>query len=204
MFGVNVTLPVAGSIVYVPTCLPSFIAGNSVASVGSPVAGSMNFAGFSAFTTIGTFPSAPDCCLNVTVSDCGCPCLPVVSLFSPTGVTGRTVGVYLIPAKERPVASSTTWIKIGSGVPIKSLFGVNFTVPFTGSISYNPTTLPSFIAGASLPMRPPVSGFTITIGVVAEGFTSPSPFVNVSFLSCSNPCKSSVVTSSDNGVTVGM
>ena len=180
------------------------MAGNSVLSVGSPVAGLMNLAGFSALTTIGTLLSTPVCCLNVTVSDCGCPCLPVVSLFSPTGFTGMTVGVYLIPAKERPVASSTTWIKIGSGVPIKSLFGVNFTVPFIGSISYNPTTLPSFIAGASLPMRPPVSGFTITIGDVAEGFTSPDPFVNVSVLLCSNPCTSSVVTSSDNGVTVGM
>ena len=84
------------------------MAGNSVLSVGSPVAGSMNFAGFSALTTIGTLFSTPVCCLNVTVSDCGCPCLPVVSLFSPTGVTGFTVGVYLTPANARPEASSTT------------------------------------------------------------------------------------------------
>ena len=164
----------------------------------------MNFAGFSALTTIGTFSSAPSCCLNVTVSDCGCPCLPVVSLFSPTGVTGITVGVYLTPANARPEASSITWIKIGSGVPTKSLFGVNFTVPLIGSISYTPTTFPSFIAGAVFPRLEPVSGSTITIGVAAEGFTSPAPFVNVSCLSCSNPCKSSEVTSSDNGITVGM
>ena len=164
----------------------------------------MNFAGLSALTTIGTLLSTPVCCLNVTVSDCGCPCLPVVSLFSPIGVTGVTVGVYLIPAKVRPVASSTTWIKIGSGVPIKSLFGVNFTVPLIGSISYNPTTLPSFIAGASFPMSPPVSGFTITIGDVGEGFTSELPLVNVSFLLCSNPCKSFEVSSSDIGITVGI
>ena len=42
----NVTLPVVGSIVYVPTSFPlASFAGIVVLSVGSPVSGSINLAG---------------------------------------------------------------------------------------------------------------------------------------------------------------
>ena len=38
----------------------------------------------------------------------------------------------------------------GSGVPTKSLFGMNVTVPVFGSILYLPTSLPSLVAGTSV------------------------------------------------------
>ncbi len=48
LLGLNVTSPAAGvNCISTHFCLPSFIAGNSVASVGSPVSGSMNLAGLS-------------------------------------------------------------------------------------------------------------------------------------------------------------
>ena len=58
LFGVNVTLPVNGSIVYLPTVFPfSSFAGISVASVGFPVAGSTSFAGCSSVIVIGAVGS---------------------------------------------------------------------------------------------------------------------------------------------------
>ena len=54
----NVTLPVVGSIVYVPTVFPlASLAGIVVSSVGFPVAGSINLAGCSASIFIGTLAS---------------------------------------------------------------------------------------------------------------------------------------------------
>ena len=55
LFGVNVTSPVVGLIVYVPTVFPlASLAGIVVLSVGFPVSGSTNFAGWSASIFIGT------------------------------------------------------------------------------------------------------------------------------------------------------
>ena len=129
MLGLNVTSPVAGSIVYVPTCLPSFIAGNSVASVGSPVSGSMNLAGLSALIVIGATGSPS---VNLGVCFCSCPCFPVDSTSSAVGVTGVTVGVYL--AVTGVPFASFACTEIPSGVPTKSLFGVNVTSPVVGLI----------------------------------------------------------------------
>ena len=112
--------------------------------------------------------------------------------------------MYFTPARTLPVFASTTWTTIGSGVPLKSLFGVNFTFPVVGSISYVPTTCPSFIAGALFPIGFPVLGSTICIGFSLEGVTGPAAFMNFKVLSCSNPCNSSEVAASESGITLGM
>ena len=39
LFGVNVTVPVFGSILYLPTSFPSLVAGISVSAIGSFVTG---------------------------------------------------------------------------------------------------------------------------------------------------------------------
>ena len=101
LFGVNVISPVSGFNLYVPTCLPSFIAGNSVASVGSFVVGSTNFTGFEASIVSGTSGSPA---VNCGVSFCSFPCFPVDVLSSPLGVTSVTVGVYFAVAGV-PLAS---------------------------------------------------------------------------------------------------
>ena len=89
--GVNVTSPDFGSIVYVPSFGTLIV----VLSVGFPVSGSTNFAGFS--VSISTVFSIP---LTVVlpgvkfgVAFCGAPWIPSVVFSSPVGVTGTTVGV---------------------------------------------------------------------------------------------------------------
>ena len=104
LFGVNVTFPVVGSIVYVPTCFPvSSFAGIVVSLVGFPVSGSTNFAGWSASIFIGTL-SLP--CVNVGVPSCVAPCTPSVATGVPSGVTGVTVGTYFF-VTTLPFSSST-------------------------------------------------------------------------------------------------
>ena len=91
LFGVNVTLPVNGSIVYLPTVFPvSSFAGISVASIGCLVTGSKNLAGCCSLIVIGA-TSSP--CVNLGVPSCGCPCFPLEVTSSPVGLTGVTVGV---------------------------------------------------------------------------------------------------------------
>ena len=141
----NVISPVSGFNLYVPTCLPSFIAGNSVLSVGSFVVGSTNFTGFEASIVSGTSESPA---VNCGVSFCSFPCFPVDVLSSPLGVTSVTVGVYFAVAGV-PLAS-LAWTVTPSGVPTKSLFGVNVISPVVGFNLYVPTCLPSFIAGNSV------------------------------------------------------
>ena len=87
----NVTLPVVGSIVYVPTSFPlASFAGIVVLSVGSPVSGSINLAGCSASIFIGTL-ELPG--VNVGVPSWGCPCAPSVVFGVPVGSTGVMFGV---------------------------------------------------------------------------------------------------------------
>ena len=88
LFGVNVTLPVVGSIVYVPICFPSFVAGISLSSTGCPF--TTNLAGCSSLIVIGA-TSSP--CVNLVVPSCGCPCFPLEVTSSPVGLTGVTVSV---------------------------------------------------------------------------------------------------------------
>ena len=101
--GVNVTSPVFGSIVYVP----SFGTFTVVSSVGCPVAGSTNLAGF--VVSISTVSSLPLTVVfppvNVGVDFCGAPWISCVSFSSPFGVTGLTNGVYL-PFTGVPFLSS--------------------------------------------------------------------------------------------------
>ena len=89
--GVNVTSPDSGSIVYVPSFGTLIV----VLSVGFPVSGSTNFAGFS--VSISTVFSIP---LTVVlpgvkfgVAFCGAPWITSVFFYSPVGVTGNTLGV---------------------------------------------------------------------------------------------------------------
>ena len=90
-FGVKVTLPVAGSIVYLPTFSPAaFLASISVPSIGWFVVGSTNFAGFDSLIVIVTL-SCPD--VKVGVPDCGAPWIPSEPTLVPCGVTSVTVGV---------------------------------------------------------------------------------------------------------------
>ena len=184
---------------YVPTCLPSFIAGNSVLSVGSPVSGSMNFAGWSPSIFIGTSESPA---VNCGVSFCSFPCFPVDVLSSPLGVTSVTVGVYFAVAGV-PLAS-LAWTVTPSGVPTKSLFGVNVISPVSGFNLYVPTCLPSFIAGNSvLSVGSFVVGSTNFTGFEASivSGTSESPAVNCGVSFCSFPCFPVDVLSSPLGVT---
>ena len=71
--------------------------------------------------------------------------MSVVSFGSAVGVTGVTVGVYLAVTGV-PFLSLTCTVA-GSGVPTKSLFGWNVTLPVVGSIVYVPICFPSFVAG---------------------------------------------------------
>ena len=91
-FGVNVTLPVAGSIVYVPTCCPSiFFVGIVVSATGFP--STTNFAGFVSLIVIEIF-SFPD--LKLGVPSCTAPWIPSEPAFVPTGLTGLIIGVYVV------------------------------------------------------------------------------------------------------------
>ena len=127
LFGVNVTFPVVGSIVYVPTCFPvSSFAGIVVSLVGFPVSGSTNFAGWSASIFIGTL-SLP--CVNVGVPSCVAPCTPSVATGVPVGTTGVILGVYVVVTAVPFV--SLPWIVTGLTSPEYSLFvGVNTAVGF--------------------------------------------------------------------------
>ena len=88
LFGVNVTTPVNGSILYLPISFPSFVAGISLSSTGCPF--TTNLAGCSGVIVIGAVSSP---CVNLGVTSCGCPCFPLVVTSSPVGLTGVTVGV---------------------------------------------------------------------------------------------------------------
>ena len=84
----NVTLPVNGSTLYLPTSFPSFVAGISLSSTSCPF--TTNLAGCSSLIVIGA-TSSP--CVNLGVPSCGCPCFPLEVTSSPVGLTGVTVGV---------------------------------------------------------------------------------------------------------------
>ena len=143
LFGVNVTFPDFGSILYLPTSFPSFVAGISFSVTGFP--STTNCAGCSSVIVIGTslLPG-----LNVGVPSWVLPWIPVDSVGVPVGVTDVTVGVYV--AVVGVPFSSFACTVTGSGVPTKSLFGMNVTVPVFGSILYLPTSLPSLVAGTSV------------------------------------------------------
>ena len=89
--GVNVTSPVFGSIVYVPSFGTLIV----VLSVGCPVSGSTNFAGL--VSSISTVFSTPLTVVlpgvKLGVAFCGAPWIPTVVFSSPVGVTGTTIGV---------------------------------------------------------------------------------------------------------------
>ena len=168
-------------------------------SVGSFVVGSTNFTGFEASIVSGTSGSPA---VNCGVSFCSFPCFPVDVLSSPLGVTSVTVGVYFAVAGV-PLAS-LAWTVTPSGVPTKSLFGVNVTSPVVGFNLYVPTCLPSFIAGNSvLSVGSPVSGSMNFAGWSPSIFigTSGSPAVNCGVSFCSFPCFPVDVLSSPLGVT---
>ena len=86
LFGWNVITPVVGSIVYVPTSFPSFVAGRVVTSF--PL-------GSTSLTVDLSIGATSSPCLNIDSVSCvcGCPCFPVVSFGSAVGTTGVTVGV---------------------------------------------------------------------------------------------------------------
>ena len=89
LFGVNVTVPDFGSIVYLPTSFPSLsFAGISFSVTGFP--STTNCAGCSSVIVIGTsgFPS-----VNLRVPSSVLPSIPVHSAALPHGDTGLTVGV---------------------------------------------------------------------------------------------------------------
>ena len=121
----NVTLPVVGSIVYVPTSFPlASFAGIVVLSVGSPVSGSINLAGCSASIFIGTFLSPG---VNVGVPSWGCPWAPSVDVGFPVGSTGVMFGVYFVVTGVPFV--SLAWTVTGCTSPAYVLsVGVNTAV----------------------------------------------------------------------------
>ena len=84
----NVTFPVVGSIVYVPICFPSFVAGIVVSVTGFP--STTNWAGCSGVIVIGAVSSP---WVNVGVPSCVLPWMSVVLAGFAVGVTGVTVGV---------------------------------------------------------------------------------------------------------------
>ena len=89
--GVNVTSPVVGSTVYVPTLFPF----GSKASTGPVASVPSGFNSLTEPSLIGTseFPS-----VNVGVPFCVSPCTPVEVAGSAVGITGVTVGVYFAVA----------------------------------------------------------------------------------------------------------
>ena len=115
----KVTLPVE-SIVYVPsfgtTTLPSSSApsrdGATVSSIG--------------ITTVLPFTLVVPA-LNTGVSDCFSPFSPIEVTSFPVGVTGNTTGVYLAVIGVPFLSSRFTVTPVAC--PVKSLLGVNVTVP---------------------------------------------------------------------------
>ena len=77
LFGVKVTAPV-GSIVYVPTVLPSLVAGIVVSSVPTNLAG---------LSVVG-FNSVPSACLYVGIPVCALPWISVDVAGVAVGATG--------------------------------------------------------------------------------------------------------------------
>ena len=63
--------------------------------------------------------------------------------------------MYFTPARTLPVFASTTWTTIGSGVPLKSLFGVNFTFPvdvLSSPLGVTSVTVGVYFAVAGVPL----------------------------------------------------
>ena len=160
--GVNVTVP-SGFTLYVPSPGTTF-----------SVVPSSNVAGTS--SSIGT-SGLPG--VNVGFPVCSLPWMSVVSFGSAVGVTGVTVGVYLAVTGV-PFLSLTCTVA-GSGVPTKSLFGMNVTLPVVGSIVYVPICFPSFVAGRVVTSFP-LGSTSLTVDL-SIGATS-SPFVNIVSVSC--------------------
>ena len=145
LLGTNVTSPVSGSSVYVPTSLPSHIAGIVVSSTGCPF--TTIFAGFSAEG----LSSVPSPSLNVGVPVWVAPCSPLDVLSSPVG-SAFTVGVYIAVAVVpfSFVASTVT----PPAFPVNPSSGTKVTSPVLGSIVYvpSPGTFTASVVGL------PVSG----------------------------------------------
>ena len=154
LFGLNVTTPVVGSITYLPTSFPSFVAGISVESTGCPF--TTNLAGCSGVIVIGAVSSP---CVKTGLPVCSCPCFPSDVTGAPVGVTGVTSGVYfpfdvtgtLFPSESVAVTDTCTLTPLAFPVNVGS--GSNVTTPVVGSIEYVPspstTTLPSALAPSS-------------------------------------------------------
>ena len=182
--GVNVTVP-SGATVYVPSpgITFSFEPSSKVAGVSS---------------SIGTF-GLPG--VKVGFPVCSLPWMSVVSAGSAVGTTGVTVGVY-VAVVGVPFAS-LAWTVAGTGVPTKSLLGVNVTLPVVGSIVYVPTSFPlaSFAGIVVSSVGCPVAGSINLAGWVASIIigTLSLPGVNVGVPSWGCPCAPSDVV----GVPVG-
>ena len=75
-----------------------------------------------------------------------------------------------------------------SGVPTKSLFGVNVTFPVFLSRVYLPTSFPSLVAGISVASTslPPTMNLAGFLSVISIG-TRLSPSVNTGVPSCTFP-----------------
>ena len=174
LFGWNVITPVVGSIVYVPTCLPSFVAGRVVTS--APVE-STNLI---VVLSIGAVVSPS---LNIIVASCvwGRPCFPVVFLGSAVGSTASTSGTYS-PLDvtstlflSESVAVTDTFTSTPLALPLKLGSGVNVTAPVAESIAYVPspltTTFPSSLAPSNEYLAVVQSTF-VPSGVFAVVFNS--------------------------------
>ena len=193
--GLNVTSPVLGSIVYVPS--PSTV----TESTGSPVLGSTSLAGTSlSISTVSSLPlifAEPPS--NSGVPVCGWPFGPTDVLSSPVGVTGTTVGVYL--AVTGVPFLSTRWTSTPSPFPVNCGSGWNLTLP--SSIVYVPS--PGITTGSSV--GSPVSG-SISLGAFASSISTvfSSPFtVTVPPLNSGNPvCGLPWISLDLAGVAVGV
>ena len=119
LFGVNVTSPVSGTIVYVPITLfvPCSNALTVVAVVSVPVAGSTNFAGYLAEAVTG---SLADSTLNVGLPFCGNPCRFLLSALFALVVTSPgtlTSGIYIPSIESKTLL---IFVILGSFVGLKT------------------------------------------------------------------------------------
>ena len=132
-FGVNVTSPVNGLMVYVPILLLLLSSASTVvAPVTSFVLGSTNLAGFVAVGVAGLLFHSP---LNTGVPDCERPCKLLLDAFSDLPIT-TTLGIYnpsilvLVFLFIQPVVASFVSclrIVIPCASPTKPSSGVNCT-----------------------------------------------------------------------------
>ena len=164
-------------------------------SVGFPVSGSINFAGWSSVIVIATsgFPG-----VNFGVPFCSAPWISSDVTSSPVGLTGVTVGVYL--AFTGVPFVSSRWTSTPVAVPVNCGCGWNFTLP--SSIVYVPS--PSTVTESTgLPVLGSIS-FGAFVSSIGTTFSSPLtvtfPPLNSGNPVCALPWISVVLA----GVAVGL